>query len=95
MVLVKMLRRHDASSVVVAVLLALIITQPLASTTGRLASRIAGLGGNGGFGGYGPGWKSEYLFPVVWAIVQIIVLEILAWVYIWATHPVRRRGKRS
>lgn len=95
MVLVKMLKRHDASSVMVAILLALIISQPLASSTGRLASFISGLSGNNlGFGG-GGGWKNEYLFPIVWAIVQIIVLEILAWIYIWVSRPVRGRGRRS
>jgi hypothetical protein len=95
MVLVKILKRRDASSVLVAIVLAMIITQPLTSMTGKLASKISGLGGNNGYG-YGPGtgWKSEYLFPIVWAAVQIIVLEILAWVYVWASSPVTRVSRK-
>jgi hypothetical protein len=92
MVLVKILKRRDASSVVVAILLAMIITQPLTTTTGRLASVISGLGSKGPFG-YGPGgsWKEMYLFPVVWALVQIVILEILGWIYILGMSPLRRR----
>ena len=95
MVLVKILKRRDAASVLVAVVIAMIISQPLTSTTIRLASNIAGVD-NGAQGGYAPSgadWQTEYLFPVVWAIVQILVLEVVCWVYIGVVAVLRRAKK--
>jgi hypothetical protein len=91
MVLVKILKRKDASSVLVAILLAMIITQPLNAMTIRLASKISTVSnGVGGYGGPGGPWKNEYLFPLVWAILQIIILEILAWIYVLGKQPMRK-----
>lgn len=92
MLLVKVLKRKDASSVLVAVLLAMIISQAITSATGYWASRISGMGGEGNiYGPSGGDWKSMYLFPVVWAVLQILVLEILGWVYIWAITAAKRK----
>lgn len=91
MVLVKILKRRDAASVVVAILLAMIISQPLSVATGSLASRIVDVHNNGY--GFGAGWKNEYLFPVVWAVLQLIILEILAWIYVLANRPARRKAR--
>lgn len=92
MVLVKILKRKDAASVLVAVLLAMILSQPLMTTTMRLAGNIAGTesGPYGSSGMGGTDWQSEYLFPAVWAILQILLLEILCWVYIWVLAVLRR-----
>jgi hypothetical protein len=91
MLLIKILKRRDASSVLVAILLAMIIQQPLISMTGTLASKIA-FTHDGPFGiGAGSGhWKDQYLFPLVWALVEIVVLEILAWIVILANRPMKR-----
>jgi hypothetical protein len=93
MVLVKILKRRDASSVIIAILIAMIVTQPLNILTGKPASIISGLSGNQGFGYYGPGgdWKSQYLFPVVWAVLQLLVLEVLGWIFVLANRPVKRK----
>jgi hypothetical protein len=83
MVLVKILKRKDASSVLVAILIAIIL-QPLLGTMAHLAGTISGLD-NGQYpsGAYpGSGWKGEYLYPVVLAVIQIVLLEVLAWIYI-------------
>jgi hypothetical protein len=88
MVLIKILKRRDASSVIVAILVAMIIQQPLLSTTGQLASKIS-LTHNGPFG-TSSYWKDAYLFPVVWALVEIIVLEILAWIVVLANRPLKK-----
>lgn len=94
MVLVKILKRKDASSVLVAIVLAMIVAQPLSMMTMRLASKIASANnGQYGFSGPGGGWKNEYLFPLVWAVLQIIILEILAWVFVLGNRPVRKRSK--
>ncbi len=93
MVLIKILKRKDAASVLVAVLLAMIISQPLSMMSGKPASIISGLGNNPGYYFYGPGgeWKSQYLFPIVWVLVQILILEILAWVCIFAGILAKKR----
>jgi hypothetical protein len=81
MLIVKILKRRDAASILVAIILAMIISGPLMSTTGRLAGVISGV--NNPIGAYPGGpWKEVYLSPVVWAIVQIIALEVLCWVYV-------------
>lgn len=90
MVLVKILKRKDASSVLLAIVIAMLLQQPLVTMTGKPASIISGLSNsNQGYGYFGPGggWKEQYLFPVVWFLVQIVALEVLAWVVIllgWA-----------
>jgi hypothetical protein len=95
MLLVKILKRKDASSVLVAVLMALIVWQPLTQETAKPAAKLLGLNNNQYLSYSPPGgdWKSQYLFPVVWVIVQVIVLEILAWVYIFATKPMSRKRR--
>lgn len=91
MLLVKVLKRKDAASVLVAILVALILSQVLTSTTGELASKISGLH-NGAFGyPSGAGWKNTYLFPVVWGILQLVLLEILGWVYVLAAGLFKRK----
>jgi hypothetical protein len=89
MVLVKILKRRDASSVLIAILLAMIVASPLSTMTIRLASKISSV--NGQYGGPGGGWKNEYLFPLVWAVLQIIALEILGWIYVLGTSPLKRK----
>ncbi|MBX4190875.1 hypothetical protein KW794_02190 [Candidatus Saccharibacteria bacterium] len=89
MVLVKILKRRDASSVMVAIILAMIIGQLLSMTTNVPASKIiqSPYGPSAG----GPGWKEQYLFPIVWAVLQIVVLEILSWIYIYSSRPIKRK----
>lgn len=84
MVLVKVLKRKDAASVVVAILIAMIVSQVLPMMTGKLASIISGLNDRQGAFNYGPGggWQQQYLFPITWALLQLLVLEILCWVVI-------------
>ena len=94
MVLVKILKRKDASSVLVAILLAMIIIQPLTTMTLRPASIISGLHGSqyaGYYGGPGGGWQAEYLYPIVSVVVQIVVLEILAWIVILGARMFKRK----
>jgi hypothetical protein len=95
MLLIKVMKRKDAASVLLAILLAMIISQPLTMLTGKPASLISGLSDSrsGYYYGPGGGWQSQYLFPVVWALVQILAVEVLCWIYI-LVHSVTRRAKR-
>ena len=93
MVLVKILKRKDAFSVLVAVLLAMIISQPLTSTTIPLTNKIVANHGSGPYGTGVGSWNNKYLFPIVWALLQILILEILGWVYIIGRKLASRRAK--
>jgi hypothetical protein len=93
MVLVKMLKRRDASSVLVAVLVALVVWQPLMQETSRLSAKISGLSG-GQYASYsapGAGWKGEYLYPLVSVIVQLIALELLGWIYVLGKSSMKKK----
>jgi hypothetical protein len=97
MVLIKILKRKDASSVVVAVLIAMIVQQPLFMLTGKPASIISGLDSNSGGFYYGPGggWQTQYLYPVVWVLVQLLALEIIGWIYLLVTVPAKRIKRKK
>lgn len=93
MLLVKVLKRKDASSVLVAVLIALITWQPLSQETARLASKLSGLH-NSQYYNYTPqgaGWKGEYLYPLVSVVVQLIVLELLGWIYVLSMGSMKKK----
>lgn len=92
MMLVKILRRKDAASVLVAVVLAMIISGPLTSIGGLWTNKIIGMDGDNSVPfGSGLGWKNDYLFPVVWALLQIIMFEVLAWLYVYGARMFKRR----
>lgn len=79
----KVLKRKDGASVIVAVIIAMIVGQVLPTVTGPLAGTISGLN-DGQYIGYampGSGFQGQYLHPVVWGVLQLIVLEIVLWLY--------------
>jgi hypothetical protein len=92
MVLVKILRRKDASSVIVAVIIAMVVGQMLAFMSSDWAARLSGLKNNEGFQ-FGPtgNWRVMYLQPFVTAILQLLALEILVWIYIFAHSLVAKK----
>ena len=93
MVLIKVLKRKDASSVMLAVLIALIVWQPLLQVTARLAAKISGLHGGAYVAYYVPnsGRRGEYIYPIVSVIVQLLILEILGWFYILAKGALKKK----
>lgn len=93
MVLVKVLKRKDASSVFVAVLVAWLIVQPLMQVTARPAGKLLSLK-DGQYLSYnypGAGWKAQYLYPVVQLVLELIVLEVLAWIYILTAASMKKK----
>ena len=82
MVLVKILKRKDASSVIVAIVLALIISSYLPSLLFELANKLAGVD-RGTYGAPGGDWKSMYLHPTILLILEVLVLEIMARVFVF------------
>jgi hypothetical protein len=73
---IKVLKRRDASSVVVAIVIGLIVAQLLPSLTERLASVLSGVDVS-----VGAGWQDQYLQPVLNALVQLLLLEVILWVW--------------
>lgn len=79
--IVRVLKRKDAASVIVAVVLAMIVLQFLSQVTVELANTISGLGEGESYASSGGDWKVTYLLPTVSAALQVIALELLIWVY--------------
>lgn len=99
MTLVKILKRKDASSIIIAIVLAMIVMQVLQSLTSDMAATISDVKNEEGFFGgvYAPpeaGWQQLYLYPVVWALLQIIALEILAWLVTAAGSAMKVPAKK-
>ncbi len=89
---IKVLKRKDAASVVVAIVVAMVIGQVLPITTSELANKLTGVN-EGGFSYTIPGgdWKTQYLNPIVWAVVQLVVLELLIRLYVLAHSLVTKK----
>lgn len=84
MLLIKILKRRDASSVILAIIIAMAISQPLYTVTSRWSGILSGLE-DGQYMMFTPpnsGWQEMYLQPVVWVLVQLAVLEVLCWLYV-------------
>lgn len=77
MVIVKILKRKDASSVLVAIVLAFAVSTFLAALTVDLSSKISGLDSE--MQAYRT-WQEAYLQPAVMLLLQIVFLEVLAWI---------------
>lgn len=79
MLIVKVLKRKDAASITVAVVLGLIVSQVLPNLVAQLSGVLSGLNDNQYYTYANPsaGWQGRYLQPVISAILQVIVLELL------------------
>ncbi len=72
MYIIKVLKRKDASSVVVAIALALIAYQMLPALTGDLAAYLSGLETD-----TVTQWRESVVFPLVNGLLQVILLEAI------------------
>lgn len=81
MAIINVLKRKDASSVVVAVVVAMIVSQLVSSLTVDIARRLSGLGDSFAGTGAGTDWQTLYLLPLVTALLQLLALELLIWLY--------------
>ena len=80
---IKVLKRKDASSVVVAVVTALILSQLLSVLTSDVSGKILGLN-EGEYIAYAApnaDWIAQYAHPVVYATLQLLLLEVILWLY--------------
>ena len=89
MYITKVLKRKDASSVIVAIWLAILLQQALYLPTFRLADKISGIGDSNYqamYGSPGQGWRNEYLNPIVTVILSVVILEISIRLFV-LIHP--------
>jgi hypothetical protein len=89
MVLIKILKRRDAASLVIAIIIAMAVGQALATASFWPASVIVGTNQEG-FGAGGPGWEGNYLQPFIQVALQIIALEIIVRLYVAVAAFVRK-----
>lgn len=79
---IKVLKRKDAASVVVAVVIAMILANLLPDLTSSWANSFSGITESDSLSAYdGSGWQTQYLRPSVWAVLQFLVLELIIWLY--------------
>lgn len=92
MILVKILKRRDAASVIVAVVLGFLLVQLVSVLAMRLTAYLSGADGQlGGFSAQGIGWRVEYLQPVVGFVLAVVLLELLALLYVTAVRVISDR----
>jgi hypothetical protein len=88
MVLVKILKRKDASSIIVAIVVGSLLLQFIQTLTNKWAIKLSHVN-------YGSEvvfhWKEDLLMPVLWLLLGLIVLEILGWIYVLATGLMKRK----
>lgn len=85
MYIVQILKRKDAAALVVGVVVALIISAFISSITSELANMVGNVGSEVTAG---PSWQQQYLVPLVWAVLQLVVFEVVIRLY------VATRGKK-
>ncbi|MDQ3065091.1 MAG: hypothetical protein M3Q36_02370 [bacterium] len=89
MYIVKILKRLDAASVVVAIVLGMIVLQLLQSVTSYLAVDLVGTRSEFGSS---PSVNDMYLLPVVAAVLQVALLELGLRLVVLVRGKLVRRG---
>ena len=89
---IKVLKRKDASSVVVAVVIALIVSQMLPALTAELSGWVLGLkeGEYISFVAPSADWITQYAHPVVYAALQLLLLEVILWLWGAVTSALKK-----
>lgn len=90
MYVVKLLKRKDASSVVVAVWLSWQLMQLTMAVGARATTWLAGLGDADYYSRTYDfqtfNWRNELLSPFVSLLVQLVILELVIRLFVWL-HP--------
>lgn len=82
MYIIKVMKRKDAASVLVAIVLAMILSTALNQLTAKWAIELSGLGyGRHSYTLARAGWQSTYLYPIMSVILQVVVLEVVIYAY--------------
>ncbi len=87
MMIYKVLKRKDALSVIVAIVIALLLMQTISLWSMDLTGKITD--STGLYGGGPSDWKNVYLNPGVSFAVQMAFLEVVLWLWVGALVVVR------
>lgn len=87
----KVLKRKDASSLSIAVVMALAFTNFLSSVSTRPAELLSGV--ESPYGSSAGGFKDQYLYPLALLVVQLILLEISVRLIVWLRPMVVSKNK--
>ena len=87
MLVIKVLKRKDASSVVLAIVIGSLLLQFVQTVTNYLAIKISHVN----YGTITYHWKQELLLPAVWLVLGLVALELVCWIYVWVTMPLKKK----
>lgn len=90
MYIVKFLKRKDAASIVVAILLAMILVNPIQMIASFWSTYVVG---STGMYGYAPGWKEAYAAPIVTLVISLIIVEVGLRAFVWLRARLVRRHR--
>lgn len=93
MVIIKVMKRKDASSIFVAIVLAMIVIQLLTQLTVPLTALFIPEAKN--LGGPMFSFTASYAQPLLWAVLQIALFEVLSLLYTSALQVLRQNKKRK
>lgn len=95
MYIIKVLKRRDAASVVVAIILAMTFAQTIFLPVSQLSYKLANISNTSSNygGGYGGGWRDTYLTPLIELVLTVIVLEILIRLFVYVRPMLVRKRK--
>jgi hypothetical protein len=91
----QILKRKDAASVVVAVIIAMVVAPMLAALTAKLSGTLSGLS-NDEYATYvvpGASFSAQYVQPVVSVVLQLVLLELLVWLYVTVVASMKSSNK--
>lgn len=95
MYIVKVLKRKDAASVMLAIILSLILLQPLQSIPSGWAAKLVIESGTDPLQtSYFPGqgdWKLVYAYPLLTLIIQLVLIEIGLRLFVYIRGGLVRR----
>jgi hypothetical protein len=92
MYIVKILKRKDAASLVLAIILGTMISQFMFMPVYELGSRVASIGLDTPMYG-GMGWRGTILSPVVSLVAGLVLLEVALRVFVYARARLVRRAR--
>lgn len=90
MAIEKVLKRKDAASVIVAVVVGLVLFQFLSNVSNELANNFSAVE-RPALGTIG--WQDHYLVPFMAMAIQLALLELVIWVYSIANKAVSKNKR--
>lgn len=94
MALVKLLKRGDLISVIFAVIVAGALVAALNQAAHAPSVLLTGIEAQEVTHPDGPGWRYFYLQPVVGLLLQLVILEVLAWLALRLSGSLDKKSKK-